>query len=149
MCRAKYPETERLRQVKGVGPITALAFVLTLQDPERFPKSRKVGGYVGLVPRLGDSSEHRSHLRITKAGDAYLRELLVTSAQYILGPRGPLCDLKRHGLKICPDSSNRNAKKRAAVAVARKLSVLLHHLWLSGEEYDPDYNLKADLAVTA
>src|SRR5262249_38394787 len=85
----RYPETRGLRQVQGVGPITALAFVLTLEDPSRFARSRSVGSYLGLRPRQRDSGEQRPQLRITKAGDALLRRLLVTAAHYILGPSGP------------------------------------------------------------
>jgi len=90
-----YPETLLLRQVKGVGPITSLAFVLTLEDPTRFAKSRAVGPYLGLVPAQRDSGESKPQLRISKEGDAFLRRLLVGSAQYILGPsaRTATCDV--------------------------------------------------------
>jgi len=136
LCRERYPETRFLRQVKGVGPITALAFVLTLEDPQRFAHSRSVGSYLGLRPRQRDSGEQRPQLRITKAGDALLRRLLVTAAHYILGPFGPDTALRRHGLRIAERGGNA-AKKRAVVAVARKLAVLLHRLWVSGELYQP------------
>jgi transposase len=136
LCTERYPETRTLRQVKGVGPITALAFVLTLEDPHRFRNSRSVGSYLGLRPRQRDSGEQRPQLRITKAGDALLRRLLVTAAHYILGPFGPDTALRRHGLKLA-ECGGRAAKKRAVVAVARKLAVLLHRLWSSGEVYQP------------
>lgn len=136
VAKEKYPETERLRQVTGVGPITALAYVLTLEDPNRFPKSRTVGAYLGLRPRRSDSGQHKPELRITKAGDSYVRSLLVNSAQYILGPFGPDCYLKRWGLARV-DRGGKTVKKKALVAVARKLSVLLHRLWKSGATYDP------------
>lgn len=139
LCDTKYPETKNLRQVAGVGALTALTFILTLHDPHRFAKSRRVGAFLGLVPRLDNSSNHNPQLRITKSGDSYLRRLLVTAAHYILGPHGTDCDLRRHGLKICPDGRNKSAKKRAVIAVARKLSVLLHRLWVTGETYDPHY----------
>ena len=132
----KYPETEQLRQVGGVGPLTALAYVLTLEEPARFAKSRMVGAYLGLVPRLDQSGQIDKQLRITKHGDGYLRRLLVGSAHYILGPFGPDCDLRTFGLKLM-QRGGKNAKKRAVVAVARKLAVLLHALWRSGQQYEP------------
>ena len=132
----KYPHTKLLRQVKGVGPITALAYVLTLENPERFPQSRDVGPYLGLAPKQEDSGDRQPQLRITKMGDMMLRQLLVGSAHYVLGPFGPDTDLRRYGLRLC-ERGGKNAKKRAVVAVARKLAVLLHRLWVSGEEYEP------------
>jgi transposase len=132
----KYPDTKLLRQVKGVGPITALAYVLTLEDPKRFAKSRDVGPYLGLVPKQEDSGDSQPQLRITKMGDVMVRRLLVGSAQYILGPFGPANDLRQYGLRLS-ERGGKNAKKRAVVAVARKLAVLLHHLWVSGEVYEP------------
>jgi transposase len=131
-----YPETELLRQVEGIGPLTALTFVLTLEDPHRFERSRSVGAYLGLVPATYRSGESDPQKRISKEGDQMLRKLLVGSAHYVLGPFGSDSDLRRHGQKIA-SRGGKNAKKRAAVAVARKLSVLLHHLWLTGEVYDP------------
>lgn len=140
LCTRRYPETEKLQRVSGVGPITALAFVLTLEDPGRFKKSRDVGPFLGLVPKRDQSGDTDKQLSITKAGDIYLRRLLVGSAQYILGPFGPDCDLKRFGQRIS-DRGGKNAKRRATVAVARKLAVLLHALWISDEPYDPAYAL--------
>jgi transposase len=134
--REKYGHTALLRQVKGVGPITSLAYVLTLENPERFVKSRDVGPYLGLVPKQEDSGESQPQLGISKTGDTMLRRLLVGSAHYILGPFGPDTDLRRYGLRLC-ERGGKNAKKRAAVAVARKLAVLLHCLWVSGEVYEP------------
>jgi len=136
LAREKYGHTALLRQVKGVGPITALAYVLTLENPQRFVKSRDVGPYLGLVPKQEDSGESRPQLGISKAGDRMVRRLLVGSAHYILGPFGPDTDLRRYGLRLC-ERGGKNAKKRAAVAVARKLAVLLHRLWVSGEVYEP------------
>jgi transposase len=135
----KYPETGALRQVKGVGPVTSLAFVLTIENPNRFQKSRDVGPYLGLVPKQDESGESSPQLRITKTGDAMLRRLLVGSGHYILGPFGEDCDLRSHGMKIAA-RGGKNAKKRSVVAVARKLGVLLHRLWLTGEVYEPLYN---------
>jgi transposase len=137
----KYGQTKLLRQVKGVGPITALAYVLTLEHPERFPKSRDVGPYLGLVPRQEDSGGKQPQLGISKAGDQMLRRLLVGSAQYVLGPFGPDTDLRRYGLRLC-ERGGKHAKKRAAVAVARKLAVLLHRLWTHGEVYEPLRHVK-------
>lgn len=134
------PIVQKLQQPAGVGPLTALAFVLLIHDPDRFQRSRDVGAYFGLVPRLDESSESRPQLRISKAGDELGRRLLVSAAQYILGPFGPACDLRRHGEAIA-HRGGKNAKKRAAVAVARKLAVLLHRLWITDCPYDPDYNL--------
>ena len=132
-----YPEALLLQQVKGVGPVTALAFVLLIEDPSRFDKSRDVGAYFGLVPGLDESGDLQPQMRITKAGDELGRRLLVSAAQYILGPHGPECDLRRHGHAIAA-RGGKNARKRAAVAVARKLAVLLHRLWVSRRRYDPD-----------
>jgi len=135
----RYPETERLMQIKGVGELTALAYYLTVEDPHRIVRSRSAGAYFGLVPGSDDSGEKHEQRRITKEGDRFCRRLLVTSGQYILGPFGPDCDLRRHGLAIAA-RGGKNAKKRAVVAVARKLSVLLHRLWVSGEDYLPLFN---------
>jgi transposase len=140
--REKYGHTMLLRQVKGVGPLTSLAYVLTLENPDRFAKSRDVGPYLGLVPQQEDSGDSQPQLRISKAGDVMLRRLLVGSAHYILGPFGPDTDLRRYGLRLC-ERGGKNAKKRAAVAVARKLAVLLHSLWVSGEVYEPLRNAPA------
>jgi transposase len=135
-CQQKYPETELLRQVGGVGAVTSLAYVLILEDPHRFSRSRSVGSFLGLRPGRDKSGAQDPELRITKGGDRLLRRLLVGSAQYILGPFGPDCDLRRWGLKLA-DRGRKNAKKRAVVAVARKLAVLLHRLWVGGEVYEP------------
>ncbi|HYQ83743.1 MAG TPA: IS110 family transposase [Rubrobacter sp.] len=136
ISKERYPETELLRQVEGIGPLTALTFVLTLEDPYRFEKSRSVGAYLGLVPANDRSGDRDPQKRISKEGDEMLRKLLVSCAHYILGPFGSDSDLRRHGEKIA-SRGGKNAKKRAVVAVARKLSVLLHSLWVSGEVYDP------------
>jgi transposase len=137
ISKEHYPETGLLRQVEGIGPLTALTFVFTLEDPYRFEKSRSVGACLGLVPardHSGDRDPREKH--ISKEGDEMLRRLLVGSAHYILGPFGSDSDLRRHGQKIASRGA-KNAKKRAVVAVARKLSVLLHSLWLSAELYEP------------
>ena len=145
LSKERYPITEILTGIKGVGFLTALAFVLVLQDFRRFEKSRSVGGFLGLVPKRKDSGDYNPELRITKAGDAFMRRLLVQCAQYMLGAFGEDCDLRRWGLRLC-ERGGKKAKKRAVVAVARKLAVLLHHLWRSGEVYDPLYNAKRNEA---
>lgn len=137
LCRRHEP-TQHLQMVPGVGPICSLAFALTIEDPRRFRCSRQVGAYLGLVPKLDESGDSKPQLRITKAGDVDLRTLLVTSSHYILGPWGPDSDLRRWGLALA-ERGGKNGKKRAVVAVARRLAVLLHHLWKTGEVYDPFY----------
>ena len=141
LIRTRHPAAAHLQQPAGVGPLTALAFVLLIEDPHRFRASRDAGPYFGLVPRLDESGASTPQLRISKAGDELGRRLLVSAAQYILGPFGPPCDLRRYGAAIAA-RGGANAKKRAVVAVARKLAVLLHHLWISGATYDPDYQLR-------
>jgi transposase len=141
LTRDQYPVAQRLQQPAGVGPLTALAFVLLIEDPHRFRSSRDVGPYFGLVPRLDDSGDSTPQLRISKAGDEFGRRLLVSAAHYILGPFGPECDLRRYGMAIVGRGGT-NAKKRAVIAVARKLAVLLHQLWISGAPYDADYQRK-------
>jgi transposase len=138
-----YPQTQLMRQVPGVGELTALAFVLVVEDPARFEKSRTVGAYLGLVPGKDQSGDSDPQERISKQGDEMLRRLLVGSAHYILGPFGEDSDLRRHGEKIA-GRGGKNAKKRAAVAVARKLSVLLHRVWVTGEAYEPLRNAHRD-----
>src|SRR4029077_13469437 len=142
LAAKQYPQTQHLQQITGVGALTALAFILVLADPSRFRNSRDVGAYLGLVPRQADSGSRVSQLGITKAGDALMRRLLVNCAPYILGPFGQDCDLRRYGERLM-QRGGRNAKKRAVVAVARKLAVLLHHLWSTGEAYDALRNSKA------
>lgn len=138
LCKERYPETLLLQRISGVVPLTSLAFILTLENPNRFHKSREVGPALGLFPRSDQSGEHDPQLCITKTGNAFLRQLLVGSAQCILGPFGPDCDLRRWGLQLA-EWGGKNAKKRAVMAVARKLAILLHHLWKMGEVYNPLY----------
>lgn len=146
LSKERYPETQYLRQVPGVGPVTALTFVLTIEDPARFSKSRQVGPFLGLTPRRDQSGEIDKQLPITKAGDEYLRQLLVGCAHYIIGPFGPESHLRRHGLKVA-SRGGKNAKKRAVVAVARKLSVLLYKLWITEQAYDPFYDMNKKQAA--
>jgi transposase len=141
LAQTRYPRTALLKQIAGVGSLSALAFVLTIGDAERFRRSRDVGCWLGLRPKQKDSGSCTPQLRITKAGDQYLRRIMVSCAHYIVGPFGPDTDLRRWGLKLS-ERGGRNAKKRAVVAVARKLAVLLHRLWVTGEAYEPLRNAK-------
>jgi transposase len=146
IARKDYPETALLEQIAGVGLLIALTFILTLDDAQRFRYSRDVGCFLGLRPKRHESGESQPQLGITKEGDVYLRRLLVQGAHYILSRRGPDTDLKRWGEKLAGKGDKR-AKKRAVVAVARKLAVLLHHLWVSGEVYEPLRHSEAAPAV--
>jgi len=148
MAKETYPETALLKQVKGVGDLIALAYVLTLEDPHRFRKSRDAGCFVGLQPGRRNSGESEPQMRISKEGDEYLRTLLVQGAHYILGPFGEDSDLRRWGKKLAI-RGGKNAKKRAVVAVARKLAVLLHRLWVSGEVYEPLRNSQKAMNAAA
>ncbi len=136
IARDRYPETKLLRQVSGVGPLIALTFLLTIEDKERFQKSRDVGCYIGLRPKQSESGQRQPELRITKEGDVYLRKLLVQGAHCMMAKRAPDTDLKRWGTKLA-GRGGKNARKRAMVAVARKLAILLHHLWATSEVYEP------------
>ena len=137
-----HPEVALLKQVKGVGTLIALTYVLTVADPHRFRRSRDVGCYLGLRPGRRNSGSSQPQLHISKEGDRYLRTLMVQGAHYILGPFGQDSDLRRWGLKLS-ERGGSNAKKRAVVAAARKLSVLLHKLWVSGQVYQPLHNHRA------
>jgi transposase len=136
MGKKKYPKTELMRQIPGVGPLTSLAFLLTIDDPNRFQRSRDVGGYLGLCPKQCDSGDSKPQLSITKAGDPMVRRLLINCAHHILGRWGSDCDIRRWGLSLMVHGG-KNAKKRAIVAVSRKLAVLMHKLWVTGEVYEP------------
>src|SRR5437763_8201896 len=148
LAEESYPQVELLQQVKGVGTLIALTFLLTLEDAHRFKKSRDVGCYLGLQPGRRNSGQSEPQMHISKEGDPYLRTLLVQGAQHILGPFGADCDLRRWGLKLA-ERGGRNAKKRGIIATARKLAVLLHHLWISGEDYDPLHNSQRAIAAAA
>lgn len=124
LAAEKYPQCRYLQGIVGIGALTSLTFVLTIGDPKRFARTRDVGAYLGLVPKRDQSGESDKQLRISKAGNAYLRRLLVSAAQYVLGPFGPDCELKRQGLKLA-ERGGKRAKKKAVVAVARKLAVLM------------------------
>jgi transposase len=136
IAKEVYPEVFLLKQVKGVGTQIALTYILTIEDPYRFPKSRAVGCFLGLRPGRRNSGQSEPQKGISKEGDRYLRTMMVQGAHYILGPFGEDSDLRRWGLRLA-ERGGKNAKKRAVVAVARKLAVLLHRLWVSGEVYEP------------
>ncbi len=130
-----YPESQRCSQVFGVGDLTALAFQLTIDDPTRFKKSRFAAAFLGLTPGKDQSGDSDPQRHITKAGDRFVRRLLVECAQKIIAPeRGQESDLRTWGMKLA-ERGGKNGRKRAVVAVARKLAVLLHRLWVSGERY--------------
>ncbi|HTT22397.1 MAG TPA: IS110 family transposase [Candidatus Sulfotelmatobacter sp.] len=148
MINERYPETALLKQVKGVGDLIAATYVLTIEDPHRFRKSRDAGCFVGLQPGRRNSGESEPQLHISKEGDEYLRTLLVQGAHYILGPFGEDSDLRRWGMKLAA-RGGKAGKKRAVVAVARKLAVLLHRLWVSGEVYEPLRNTQKAMTAAA
>jgi transposase len=148
IAKEVYPEVSLLKQVKGVGTQIALTYVLTIEDPYRFPKSREVGCFLGLKPGRRNSGESEPQKRISKEGDRYLRTMMVQGAHYILGPFGEDSDLRRWGRKLA-ERGGKNAKKRAVVAVARKLAVLLHRLWVSGEVYEPLRNSQKAMRAVA
>ena len=153
LCNTKYQEATRcLTQIHGVGPVTALTFVLTIEDKDRFEKSRDVGPYLGLIPKKQQSGERDPLLGITKAGDEMLRKLLVNCSHFILGQKGQDSDLRRWGLGLVRGAEKKGTKgsrKLAAAAVARKLAVLMHRLWVTGAEYEPLRNSKARQAQAA
>lgn len=148
LARKEYPEVALLQQVKGVGELIALTYVLTIEDPRRFRKSRDVGCFLGLRPGRRNSGQSEPQMHISKEGDRYLRTLLVQGAHYILGPFGEDSDLRRWGRKLA-ERGGKNAKKRAVVAVARKLAILLHRLWVSGEVYEPLRNSQKMIRAVA
>lgn len=143
----RHPAAQKVAQIPGVGELTALAYVLTIEDPRRIRRSRSAGAYFGLVPGTDDSGEKHQAKRITKEGDPFCRRLLVMAAQYILGHFGKDSDLRRHGQAIA-ERGGKSAKKRAVIAVARKLAVVMHHLWAHNETYVPLFNsAKTDIAA--
>lgn len=135
IAKEHYPEVRHLQQVDGVGPVISVAFVLSVEDPHRFRSSRRVGSWLGLCPRVQSSGDSNPQLRISKAGDPRLRRLLLQGAKRIIGPLGTDCDLRRFGLRLAARGGGKLAKKKAAIAVARKLAVLLHRLWVTGQDY--------------
>lgn len=148
LAEGRYAHSRLLTQVPGVGTLTALTYLWTVRDPKRFTKSRQVGAYVGLAPGSRASGQRDPQLRITKQGNPLLRRLLVQCAHHILAR--PSCDgsLRSFGLHIAAQGGKRG-KKRAVVAVARKLAVLLHHLWKTGEVYEPRLGAVSELKSAA
>lgn len=142
----QYPQTKLLEQITGVGPITSLSYVLAVGEPERFKDPRDVAAYLGLVPRRDQSGQSDKQLPISKAGNRDVRRLLVQSAQYILGHFGPDCDLRRHGLKLAA-RGGKAAKRKAIIAIARKLAVLMLVLWKTGKPYQPLRESKPETAA--
>ena len=145
LAEKKYPETRLLRQVKGVGPLIALTYVLTLEDPHRFAHSRDVGSYLGLRPRQRESGDSAPQLGISKGGNSHLRWLLIQAAHYMLSSLAPDSRLRRWGLELA-SRGGKSGRKRAVVAVARKLAVLMHRLWISAEVYEPLYGIESQAA---
>ena len=133
------PTAQKLAEVDAVGPLTSLAYVLTIDDPKKFKTSRIVGSFVGLVPAKDQSGDSDPERHISKAGNGFLRRLLVQCAHRLLGPFGPDCDLRHWGLALCARGGS-SARKRAIVAVARKLAVVMHRVWITGRQYDPHFN---------
>ena len=146
----RYPAAQLLMSIAGVGPITALSFVLVVDDPTRFEDVRDIGAYLGLVPRRDQSGDTDKDLPISKTGNQALRRLLVQCAQYILGNFGPDSDLRRQGLKLAGKggkaggtkngqtkarAGGKAAKRKAVVAVARKLSVVMLTMWKKQTKY--------------
>jgi transposase len=138
LTQTEYPETQALLKVHGVGHITALTYVLTLGSKQRFQRSRDVGCYLGLRPRRSQSGDRDPQLGITKAGNVYLRSLLIECANHILRPHGKDSALREWGLHLA-SRGGKQAKNKAVVAVARKLAVLLHRIWTTQEPYIPFY----------
>lgn len=137
MIEQDYPDAQKLQQIPGVGPITALAFVLIVGCPDRFEHAREIGPFLGLVPRRDQSGETDKPMRITKAGDKMLRRLLVSCAQYNLGPFGPPSAIKDAGLRTAQRGA-KLAKKKAVIKTARKLAITMLALWKDPQaEYRP------------
>jgi len=136
------------QQVNGVGPLTSLCFLLTIEEPRRFEKGRQVGAYLGLVPRRDQTGVRDPELRITKIADRMMRTLLIQCAHYIIGHFGHDSDLRRFELRLA-SRGGKNARKRAIVAVTRKLAVLLRSLWITGAVYEPLRNNPAKEPITA
>lgn len=148
LVATRYPEAKHLQQIDGIGPLISIAFVLSIEDPKRFGSSRQVGSWLGLCPRSRASGDSSPQLRISKAGDPRLRRLLTQGAQRILGRFGKDCDLRRFGLQIAA-RGGKSAKKRAIVAVARKVAILMHKLWLSGDAYVPLHHANRSSQIPA
>jgi transposase len=131
------PSAELLAQIPGVGQLTALAYVLALGNVNRFERSRDVGAYFGLVPKKRASGDHDPQLGISKRGNGTVRRLLVCAAHYILGPFNRMeSDLRSFGLRIAGSGNDSKRKRRAVVAVARKLAVAMAAVVKSGKPFE-------------
>src|SRR5499433_1563160 len=124
-------QIRRFMTVPGVGPITALCFKATIDEPTRFKRSRSVGAYVGLTTRRHASGEMDWSGRISKCGDAMLRSYLFEAAGVLLTRVPKWSVLKAWGMRL----AKRNGLRKAKVAVARKLAVILHRMWIDGTEF--------------
>jgi transposase len=120
MTQIEYAETQPMLTIHGIGDITALTFVLTLGDKERFGQSRDVGCYLGLRPKRSQSGEPDPQLGITKAGNVYLRSLLIECASHILRPHGKDSALRQWGLHLAARGGTQSRKK---------VSSLSHESW--------------------
>ncbi len=142
-AREHHPQAVKFQQIPSIGPITSMAFVLSIEDPHRFKDPRDVGAYLGLVPRRDQSGGTDKQLPISKAGNRYLRQLLVQCSQYLLGHFGPDCALREQGLKLA-GKGGRAAKKKAVIAIARKLAVMMIAMWQKGGDYQAFPERKKD-----
>ena len=140
MATDRNADLSPILSVPGIGVLTALTFVLTIGDRSRFKRSRDVACYLGLQPKRSQSGERDPHLGISKAGNCYARMLLVECAQHMLGPFGRDSNLRRWGINLC-QRGGKASKRKAVVAVARKLAILLHRLWISQQQYQPFYQI--------
>ena len=147
-AREHHPQAARFQKIPSIGPITSMAFVLSIEDPHRFKDPRDVGAYLGLVPRRDQSGGTDKQLPISKAGNRYLRQLLVQCAQYLLGHFGPDCALREQGLKLA-GKGGRAAKKKAVIAIARKLAVMMIAMWQKGGDYQAFPERKKDKSAPA
>jgi transposase len=125
-------QVRRLMTVPGIGPVTALCFKATIDDPTRFKRSRSVGAYVGLTTRRHASGEVDWSGRISKCGDAMLRMYLFEAAGVLLTRVPKWSALKAWGIRL----AKRNGLRKAKVAVARKLAVILHRMWIDETEFN-------------
>jgi transposase len=125
---SRHQVCHRLMTVPGVGPLTALAFVTTVDDPHRFRRSSSVGAYLGLTPRRFQSGERDLSGRISRCGDRLTRSYLFEAANVLLTRVERWSSLKAWAIRL----SKRSGAKKAKVALARKLAALLHRLWQDG-----------------
>lgn len=123
----------QLMTAPGVGPLVASTYVATIDDPRRFGRGSQVAAYLGLVPSVEQSGQREVHGRITREGDGLLRSYLIEAAQVLLTRTRRSCALKRWGLRLW----RKKGFGKARVAVARKLAILLYHLWITGKNFDP------------